>query len=241
VGITTRGRRGAFSRRAGVPLVPPPPPVPAPSIAYDESGVVVTWTPASGAAPPAASGSATEVLPSQPIGVQMPSIGYNVYELEPGAAESKTEPSGARLTTTPIDTPRFEDARLEWGVERCYVVRVVRTVNAVAAESSASPSACQKLVDTFPPKPPGGLQHIPSAGAVNLTWDQNGEKDLAGYLVLRGTEMAGPLAPLTPSPIPNSSYTDQVPSGVRFIYAIQAVDRAGNVSGESIRIEETAR
>ena len=80
-----------------------------------------------------------------------------------------------------------------------------------------------------------------AAGAVNLTWDQNTEKDLAGYVVLRGTDLAGRLEPLTPSPIPNSSYTDTVQSGAHFVYAIQAVDRAGNVSQESQRIEETAR
>jgi hypothetical protein len=32
-----------------------------------------------------------------------------------------------------------------------------------------------------------------------------------------------------------------VPAGVRYIYAVEAVDKAGNVSAPSNRIEETAR
>ena len=60
-------------------------------------------------------------------------------------------------------------------------------------------------------------------------------------MVLRGTELSGRLEPLTPSPIPNTAFNDPVPSGARFVYAVQAVDRAGNVSKESPRIEETAR
>src|SRR6185295_15924755 len=43
VGITTRGRRGPFSRRAGVPLVEPPRPVGAPNLTYDETTITLTW------------------------------------------------------------------------------------------------------------------------------------------------------------------------------------------------------
>jgi hypothetical protein len=164
-----------------------------------------------------------------------------VYEVKPPVPGASTASGVTRLTKEPVEAARFEDSRIEWGAERCYAVRVVRSVSALTIESEASPTVCRTLKDTFAPKPPAGVQHIPSTGAVNLTWNQNAEKDLAGYLVLRGTDPSGPLQPVTPAPIPNSSYTDSVPSGARFVYAIQAVDRDGNVSGESQRIEETAR
>jgi len=193
------------------------------------------------AAAPEADPASPSVLPSRPLGPPPPSFGYNVYEIAPAEQGASSGSGSTRLTKEPIEEARFEDTRIEWGVERCYAVRVVRSVNTLTVESEASPTVCRTLKDTFPPKPPTGVQHIPSAGAVNLTWDQNGEKDLAGYLVLRGADLAGALEPLTPSPIPNSSYTDSVPPGAHFVYAIQAVDRAGNVSQESQRIEETAR
>jgi hypothetical protein len=239
VGITTRGRRGPFSRRAGVPLIDPPPPVAAPDVTYDESTITVTW-PASAPSVPEDAANPS-LLPSRLLGPPPPSFAYNVYEVKPSEPGTGAASEMSRLTKDPVDAGRFEDTRIEWGVERCYAVRMVRTVNALTVESEASPQVCRTLKDTFPPKPPSGVQHIPSAGAVNLTWDQNSEKDLAGYLVLRGTDPSGALEPVTPSPIPNSSYTDSVTPGAHFVYAIQAVDRAGNVSKESQRIEETAR
>lgn len=238
VGITTRGRRGPFSRRAGVPLVEPPRPVGAPNLTYDETTITLTWP---GLAAPAEDPASASNLPSRPFGPPAPTLAFNVYEMKKSEEEDKSAPGSTRLNKDPIETARFEDTRIEWDVERCYVVRVVRTVGTMTVESEASPTVCRTIKDTFPPKPPAGLQHIASAGAVNLTWDQNIEKDLAGYIVLRGTDLAGRLEPLTPTPIPNSSFTDTVPPGAHFVYAIQAVDRAGNVSPESPRIEETAR
>lgn len=239
VGITTSGRRGPFSRRAPVPLVPPPPSLPAPDIAYDESAVRVTWTPAPGSAVGEEAGG--DILPSRAIGLSLPTVAYNVYQVSAVESGSESENKVTRLTNTPVSDPRFEDTRIGWGVERCYSVAVARTVGGLTVESDLSPRSCRTLKDTFPPKAPTGLQTNPSEGSVNLIWDQSREADLAGYLVLRGVPGAATLAPVTPSPIQPTSYTDKAPSGVTFVYAVQAVDRAGNISRESQRIEETAR
>ena len=82
---------------------------------------------------------------------------------------------------------------------------------------------------------------IPSDGAINLIWEPNTEKDLAGYLVLRGTAAAGTLEPITPAPIQETSFKDGVQPGVAYVYAVKAVDRAGNESPLSARVTETAR
>jgi hypothetical protein len=238
VGITTSGRRGPFSRRAPVPLAPPPPAVPAPDVSYDESAVRVAWEAAP--APAILEEAEGETLPARLIGSSQSSVSYNVYERRPSTSDS-AEPVETRLTTAPITETRFEDSRVEWGVERCYGVAVARTFGGMTIESRLSPVTCRQLVDTFPPKAPAGLQTIPSEGLISLVWDQNRETDLAGYLVLRGEAPSGVLAPMTPSPIQQASFTDKAPSGVRFVYAVQAVDRAGNVSAESARTEETAR
>jgi hypothetical protein len=111
----------------------------------------------------------------------------------------------------------------------------------LTVESDAPTPACATLVDTFPPPPPSGLEPIASDGAISLIWDPSEAPDLAGYVVLRGPAGGRELTPVTPSPIAEASFRDVVPSGGRFVYAVQAVDKAGNRSAPSDHVEETAR
>jgi hypothetical protein len=57
---------------------------------------------------------------------------------------------------------------------------------------------------------------------------------------LRGSSPAQ-LEPITPAPIQETTFRDQVAAGVRFTYAVKAVDRAGNSSPASKTVEEAAR
>ncbi|HWK12390.1 MAG TPA: fibronectin type III domain-containing protein, partial [Vicinamibacterales bacterium] len=83
---------------------------------------------------------------------------------------------------------------------------------------------------------------VATTGAMNLIWDANHEPDLAGYLVLRGEVPGDTLQPLTPEPTRDTRFRDTTARpGVRYAYAIVAVDRAGNRSAASTRVEETAR
>jgi len=235
VGFGVRGKRGPLSKRVGVPLIEPPAP-PAGAVAdYDESRIVVTWRPPDGAPAPTPNGVATDgaTLPSRPIGFTAPQIAYNVYESAPTGE--------TRLTKSPVADPAFTDTRMTWGAERCYVVRTVETIAGVSVESGAAAAPCRKLVDTFPPAAPKELHAVAGEGSINLIWAPSGEKDLAGYIVLRGTASDATLQPLTPKPIPDARFTDQVRPGVAYTYAVQAVDKAGNVSAMSNRVDETAR
>ena len=49
------------------------------------------------------------------------------------------------------------------------------------------------------------------------------------------------LIPVTTALIHETAFQDPVPSGQRYVYAVQAVDRSGNLSPISARKEETAR
>ena len=67
----------------------------------------------------------------------------------------------------------------------------------------------------------------PVRASINLSWDANTEPDLAGYVVLRGEAPGDTLQPLTPAPITATSYEDKtVQPGVRYVYAIVAIDKA---------------
>jgi predicted small lipoprotein YifL len=229
VGVSTRDRKGPPSKRLLIPLVPPPAAPHAPVVTYDEKAIAVKWDAVAASASvqqPAAKGE----LASRPLGAPAAPIAYNVYD-------GKTS---AKLTPEPLAETTFSDQRLAWGEERCYVVRSLQTLGDLKIESDAPPPACQTLTDTFAPKAPANLQSSPAAGAISLIWDANSEPDLAGYIVLRGTSPQR-LEPMFEEPIKETIFRDDVQPGIRFIYVVLAVDRAGNRSAPSKPVEDAAR
>jgi hypothetical protein len=177
---------------------------------------------------------------------------YNVYAVGAASAGTLGAPPGGLpafempvpLNEKPLDAPTFSEKRGEYGVERCYVVRAVDTFGGGEVESRAAAPVCVTPKDIFPPAAPTGLGAVAGGGAINLIWEPNTEPDLAGYLVLRGEAPGEDLRPLTPDPITETTFRDSsVKPGVRYVYAVVAVDKADprNVSGQSNKVEETAR
>jgi predicted small lipoprotein YifL len=230
-GKSTRGRKGPLSKRISVPLVPPPPPPSGAKIIYNETAITLTWSPVAVAA---AAPSEGDLLPSRVIGAPRPTITYNVYD-------ATNADAAVKLTATPLADPTYSDARVVWGEKRCYTIVAAETINGAVIESEPPPPKCETLVDTFPPAVPKGVNSISAEGAINLIWEPNAEKDLAGYIVLRGVEPAETLQPITPAPIVEPSFTDKVQPGIAYVYAVRAVDRAGNISDVSARVVDTAR
>ncbi len=216
-GLARSGRPGLPSTRVVVPLLDPvPPPTAVAAQMPTEKAVVVDWT------PPAAEAGVTP-------------IAFNVYRREDPVAP---------LNPSPLSDARFETGTIEYGKELCFVVRSVQTIATVTLESVPSAPGCLTPLDKFPPAAPRGLRAVAEDGAVSLVWDQNTEADLGGYLVLRAEAPGGTLLPLTSQPIPDASYRDAtVKPGVRYIYAVVAVDKVtpGNRSAQSVREEVTAR
>jgi hypothetical protein len=235
VAVTAKGKRGPMSAPAKIAMVDPPATIPAPDVAYDEKAITVTWKAIGAALPVPAEGGAA-VLESRPIGPATPTIAYNLYEVS-----EETPPVLTRLTATATAEPRYTDQRMAWGQRRCYAVRAVETIEEVIVEGRDSEPRCVTLTDTFPPAAPRGLQAVPSDGAINLIWDANTEQDVRGYIVMRALAPSETLEAVTPEPVRETSFKDTVKPGVRFVFAIRAVDAAGNLSPLSARVEETAR
>jgi len=236
-GFSRGGNRGGASPRPAVPLGAPPTPPLQPRLEATEGGVVVRWTVPPGARLPYQEPAGGDILQATPLGMESaPPLAYAVYRASPDGP--------VRLTEKPIPVLTFTDAGAEFGVERCYDVRTVTTQGAVTFESAPSPQACLTTVDTFPPPAPQSLAAVAGEGAISLIWDGVATPDLAGYVVLRGDAASADLKPLFETPIRESTYRDATAkSGVRYIYAVVAVDRATppNRSGLSNRVEETAR
>jgi hypothetical protein len=237
VGVARNGKRGPWSRRLLVPLVPPPPAPAPPKIAYDEKSISVTWEPVQRAA-----ASPEGVLPSKALGATPIAITYNVYDVSPGdaGASAGSGAAGTKLTPAALADTKFVDTRMAWGAQRCYAVRAVESVAGLTIESDAADGECVTLTDTFPPAVPANLKSVGSEGVINLIWDANGEQDLAGYLIFRGTG-AGELTQITPALLQEPHFEDTVRPGIRYVYAVKAVDKSGNISDFSNRQEETAR
>jgi hypothetical protein len=213
-GIARGGRPGPPSTRVQIPLVPVPSPPTDITEKVTEAAIVLGWK-----------------APADSVTL----LAFNVYrgdDLQP-------------LNTEPLTTPAYEHPTTLSDQEECFRIRSVATVGAARIEGPASEARCVVPRDTFAPAAPKGLAAVATVGQINLIWEANTEQDLAGYVVLRGEAGPSPvLAAITPSPITESSFTDAtVTPGVRYVYAIVAVDKATppNTSPQSERREETAR
>jgi len=209
-------QRGAF---AWVSVDPPPDLPSGVTVTNTEESLVVTWTPVPG------------------------DLAYNVYRddregVEVSAAGPGSPPPPAPLNSMPLTAATFSEP-VEFGVQRCFRVRSVHA----GAESDASDRQCRTAEDTYAPAAPRELSALASGDGITLKWTANTEKDLAGYLILRGQPGDATLLPITPKPVMQTTYTDrEVKSGMRYVYAVVAVDSAPkpNRSQESERDEITA-
>ncbi len=263
-GYSPRERPSAPGAMAELPLTPVPDPPTGLQATYTDAILTLTWEPA---------GGLLGFLMDRPLGPEEPPFGdfdgqpeagsridalppgpttYNVYrELEPdplaplpATAESTwNRPPPAPLNPAPLATLAAADTAL-LGRHRCYVVRAARGSGTRLIESAPSEAYCLTPVDVFPPAPPRSLAAIPAGGTISLIWEPNDEPDLGGYLVLRGEGPDGTLQALTTAVVTEPRYRDAtVKSGVRYVYAVVAVDTrlpVANISEESPRVEETA-
>jgi fibronectin type 3 domain-containing protein len=96
--------------------------------------------------------------------------------------------------------------------------------------------------DVFPPASPTGLTALYTAGAVELVWTANSEKDLAGYYVYRREAGEQPVKlnkdELLRTPILRDY--DARPGHV-YYYHVTAVDLSNNESQPSEEVEVDTR
>ena len=230
MGVPKKGKGALPSPRIEVPLlqVPGAPRPSAPTA--DEASVTLEWLP-----PPSTTDEAPGVL-------------YNVYSAPAagsggGAGAPAERPAAPKpLNDRPLAEQIFIHGGAEAGKEQCFVVRSVAAVGNTMIESDPSAPVCITPKDTFPPAAPKGLAAVGSTGVVNLIWDASPEADLAGYVILRADAPNATLQPLVREPIRETRYADRTAQpNVRYTYAIIAVDKTGNRSAPSTKVEEAAR
>ena len=128
---------------------------------------------------------------------------------------------------------------------RYTLERVVHLDLAGHAFDVSGPSSMAMISarDVFPPAVPQGLEAVADndAGAMDLSWAPDTERDLAGYFVYRRVagEAAQPSRISGPTPIEAPAWRDaQVDRRTRYAYSVSAADRDGNESARSAETEE---
>ncbi len=223
---SSRKRSSPTAAEASVSTTPPPEALPQPTLTYDEHTLTLSWT-------------AVDDADS-----------YNVYRETAEAQASASDSSSAlaaipgAINATPLTATTMK-VPVEFGARVCFrVSRVHKAETGEPVESRPSQPGCETPVDMFPPGPPQDIVATAGAGEITVRWTESREPDLAGYVVLRGAPGDATLAPITET-ITSTRFTDRnVMSGVRYVYAVVAVDKASprpNRSAPSARDEATAR
>lgn len=156
-------------------------------------------------------------------------IGYNIYRVT-----ERGRYAAAPLNKEPVRTTTFTDTSVENSRTYFYRLRSVDSPVPPGKESLDSDEAAATPRDMTPPAPPAGITVVPGIGRVFLTWNENKERDLAGYNVYRSLKSGGEFAKLTEKALNRTTFSDEtVRQGMTYYYTVTAVDKSGNESARS--------
>ena len=137
---------------------------------------------------------------------------------------------------------------MEWEKSYSYRVTAVSVLakpgKEVQVEGDDSAPVNIVAHDVFPPAVPVGLEAVYSGEGqkpfIDLIWAPVTSADLAGYNIYR-SEMGGAAVKLNSDLVKTPAYRDAaITTGIRYVYAVSAVDVRGNESAKSEEASETA-
>lgn len=133
----------------------------------------------------------------------------------------QNDPNWTQMGTS--GKPEYVDTVIEYGKSYEYFVQSVEKAGESYAESDVSETFAFTPKDVFPPAAPAGLTAVPGIKTIELLWDRNAEKDVAGYRVFRDGKLLGSVA--------SPAFSDKsVKPGTTYSYEVSAMDTAGNES-----------
>ena len=211
VTVRKTGDRSPLSNIAIVaPEIPPGPPEIL-AVTPEEGRVCLEW-----------------LAPEQDMAGRPAAIGgYKIYR----RALSDDE-YGAPLNAAPWPGTCYIDTTAPYGEPIVYTARATLPEKP-RIEGLPAVEAGLDYRDIYPPAAPRRLDALSEGKLVRLVWDPVAAPDLAGYIVFRAEGDGAPVR-LTPQPIQDSFLNDEaVKPGVRYRYAVRAIDTSGNLGPPS--------
>jgi len=130
----------------------------------------------------------------------------------------------------------YLDSTAAWDQPYQYFLRSAAGTGDAAVESQPSNVLQVTPVDVFAPPAPTGLEAVaaPGGDAVDLSWNEDAARDLAGYNLYRQIGGGG-WEKRNSAPLPTPVFHDSLPPGPGPLrYAVTALDRHGNESPRSL-------
>lgn len=239
---TSKKRASADSNLAAVQLLLATQPPTDLRANVTEPAVILTWS------APAEDISGAELAAGS-------NLSYHIYraELEASSA-SPQEMSQAKFKVPPAligsaTSPEFRDEHFTFAANYVYMVRAVanraseQSPQTQSVESADSAPLLLTPKDIFPPAAPTGVvaAMVPATNQqpayVELSWEANGEPDLAGYWVYRSEDSDTQGTRINSELLLSPVFRDTNSSaGKHYFYRVTAVDQAGNESPPSAAI-----
>ena len=212
--VDERGERSPLSVPLVIELTPPPKPPVTLRVTTAEREVRLSWEPGE-------PGKTKEL--------------YNVYRRTAAQEDLPLQP----LNAAPLSDRSYVDTKFEYGETYRYSVRALPSPPPPLRESVSSEEVEVRPLDTYAPKAPTGLAAAAEGQAIKLYWFPNSEPDLRGYRVYRREEK-GEFRLIGEAGAAETSFADTTAArGVRYYYAVTAVDGA-TPPNESPRSEEVS-
>jgi hypothetical protein len=156
-----------------------------------------------------------------------------------GYALFRKGPEGVmQINTKPILTPTFIDKSVDNGEVYMYQVAQVRKIKGrnVTGARSAWMEALPK--DQAAPGAPSDLAGAPAKDGLYLRFTPSPSQDTAGYFVYRKNKKGGDWKKVTMEPVKENTFIDvDVKPRAVYLYKVQAIDEAGNLSQFSEEME----
>ena len=160
---------------------------------------------------------------------------FNVYRRAAAEEDVPLQP----LNLAPIPDRTYVDTKFQYGETYRYSVRALLTPPPPMRESAPSAEVEVRPLDVYSPKAPTGLAAAVEGQAIKLYWFPNSEPDLRSYRIYRRQE-GEEFRQIGEVDAAETSFADTTAArGVRYHYAVSAVDGA-TPPNESARSEEVS-
>lgn len=237
----SKGRSAGLSNGATVLAGEAPPAVTGLMAEMTKDGVILRWNPSAGA----------QELSATAVRLQRRLVTPQVGKQKAGLLAPPPEPAAQNLMVAAGVAPgRALDKDIRFGETYEYrAQRVVQVrVSGETLELAGALSAPVRIhaVNAFPPAAPTGLVAVGTPAengsplSVDLSWEPDADRDVAGYVVYR-RERGGAWQRISPAqPVIGPAFRDEhVEAGQTYEYAVSAVGSDGLESSRSAGAQET--